>query len=103
MLALSLIALAGAAFSAPAAQTTQESEDVWFLGGSMVVGRDSETSVVGTNFTLQPSGAVCAASNFSMPSPTFQCGDSGYSFSLDKVAGLYSRYTVHISRAAESG
>ena len=98
-----LLAFVSAALSAPVGQQGEETEDVWFVGGHMGLARDSETFVVGISFTLEPSMALCTASNFTMPSSTFKCGDSDYSFSLTKVPEMYSRYTVHISRTFKSG
>ena len=99
MHALSLLALAGTALAVPLSQ----SESVWFNNCEIVLDHDIDTSVVGIQFTLRPAGVVCAASNFILPSPAFNCGGSGYSFSISKTDGYYSRYTIRISHATESG
>lgn len=100
---LPLLALFVSALAESKLQETQKSEDVWFGNCNMVLERDSETRVVGFGVTLQPSGARCDASNFTLPSPQFQCGDSGYSFSLVKLSEFYSRYTIQISHLVETG
>lgn len=103
MHALLLLALASAAVAVPLAQASPKSENVWFNNCEIVLDHNIDTKVVGMRFTLRPAGAVCDAANFTLPSPVFDCGDSDYSFSIKKTEGYYSRYTVHISHAAESG
>ncbi|KAH6637317.1 hypothetical protein F5144DRAFT_647447 [Chaetomium tenue] len=103
MHALSLLAVASTALAAPLGQSALDSESISFNDCEIVLDHDIDTSVVGIQFTIKPAGAVCAASNFTFPSPVFNCGDSAYSFSVDKTAGYYSRYTVWISHETESG
>ncbi|KAK4160272.1 hypothetical protein QBC43DRAFT_293163 [Cladorrhinum sp. PSN259] len=101
--ALQFLVLASTALAAPLEQATLESETISFNDCALVLDHNIETSIVGIYFTIKPAGAVCAASNFTLPSPAFDCADSGYSFSIDKTAGYYSRYDVRISHKTESG
>lgn len=94
---LSLFVLVVPVLATPVVQTGQQYEPVSFNNCELVLDHNVDTYVVGMRFTLEPANVACAASNFSMPSPTFSCADIGYAFSINKTEGYYSRYTVRIS------
>ena len=100
---MTLFPLFGVSLAAPVSRARQESENIWFNNSGMVLDHNLDTYVVGFGVTLQPAGVRCDASNFNFPSPEFKCGDSGYSFSLEKVPEFYSRYVIHISHVLGSG
>jgi len=103
MQVLALLALVGAALSAPPRQTAEGQEDVSLYAGQLVFDHKLDTFIVGIGFTLGPSVTYCGASNFSIPSTTHKCDDTDYSFSIGRVAGYCCRYSVHLSHATKSG